>query len=263
MSFRNEWMAVLSGLKPAEIIFRLPLYLSVVCISANFNTGPLGTTLLVVCVLMVPAHFSMQAFFRTEGRKSQLMLSIVLFLAAVALAFGFTPAFGLAVGSYAIISWLTARFDGWIFRGILLGFLPTLMVYLGLNGYELASVLQGKLLALAAIWLLYFGMDRPNELEKRWERGMTFQLTALTLLLVALYFFIQSAFGVMFANRLGLFLFVPVVILMIWALQVLRRKTTADSIAWYWWWRTTSMLGFVAYFFWLFVVFTNVLQVFS
>ena len=233
--------------------------------SANFNTGPLGNAFLVVVLLMTPAHFLVRSGFSSEGAKSHFFLSSVLFLLSIILAFRFTVAFGIAVSFYAIMSWLTGKYEAMILRGILLGFLPVLLIYLGLNGYEISSVLQMKLLVLAAIWAIWFFRTngRPNQTEASWIHGMTFHLLTVAVFLTALFFFVQTSFGAIFANRLGIFLLVPVAILLIWAFQVFRGKSTADSTTWNGWWRVLAMLGLTGYFFWLFVAYTNVLQVFS
>lgn len=232
----------------------LPVFFSTLCISPNFNTGPLGNVALVLLMLWFPAGVLVGKFTDTHVR-GWLMAAAGCVALATVVAFTGNTGFGLLVLMAGLLLLALSHFPevagrtAGVTKGLFLGFFPVLFAYTGFNGYDLSSLFQAKVMVLALVWLGYF-------LAEEFEDPRHTALGTLVVLF-GLVAFVWLSFGGDFGMNFSLFAAVPVVGHALVYFPALRK----DGYLHFWRWITALVLtvGLIR----LFLVYTNVIQVFS
>ena len=243
-----------SGFRPTDGLMLLPVFFSTLCISPNFNTGPLGNVALVLLMLWFPAGVLAGRYLRTFSR-GWLMASLVLFgLSALAafrggMPFGITVLAGIGMFFILLRLRLLGAWMAGVADGLLLGFFPVLFAYLGFNDYGGWSVFQEKVLALSAVWLFGFAAGRWHD-PKAAAAG-----TAVSV--IGLWALVAYFFGMEYARQILVFMLVPIAGLSLAFLPRFRRHGYVQV------WRMLTALILTVAFIRLFLVYTNVIQVFS
>jgi 4-hydroxybenzoate polyprenyltransferase len=164
----NYFSSIFLHLRIPFSFFLMPVYLFALAISPNFGGSRLLWSFLIIHLLLYPASNGYNSYFdKDEGsigglknpppvNKGLYYTSLAMDLVAIVLAFikinllfsVMLLIYGLVSKAYSHPSVRLKKYPigGWVVIGLFQGFFTFLMCYIGINGFDLESALQAKVL---------------------------------------------------------------------------------------------------------------------
>lgn len=296
MFSRSAWL----HLRIPFSFFLMPVYLFALGISPNFTESRMLWSFMIVHLFLYPASNGFNSYFDKDEKSigglknpppvSKGLYYLSLTFDAVAIILGYlkvSALFALMLLVYGLVSKAYSHpsirlkkypIGGLVTVGLFQGFFTFLMCYIGINGFELESLLNSRVLipaSLSTIMLLgTYPMTQVYQHEedaKRGDRTISLLLGIKgTFLFVLAIFVLATACYLLYFNsfyewRYGfhflLWLSPVVIFFLIWFLRVLKNPAIAN-FANTMWLNFLSALCLNGFFIWFFLENTHLLQLF-
>lgn len=280
--------------------FLMPVYFFALGISPNFTAKGILWTFVIVHLFLYPASNGYNSYFDKDEKsigglrnpppvnKGLYYLSLIFDLVAVLLgAFKVSVLFAVMLLIYGLVSKAYSHpiirlkkypIGGWLTVGFFQGFFTFIMCYIGINNFELGSVMQLRVIIPAllstALLLGTYPMTQIYQHEEDAKRGdetlsmmlgikgtFWFVLIIFSLSAVSYFWYFSAFYELTYAYRFLMWMSPVVIFFMIWFGTSFRKpeKVNYSNTMWL---NLISSLSMNGFFIWFFLENTHLLQMF-
>lgn len=291
-------LSTLLHLRVPFSFFLFPIFLFSLAISPNISMGSLGWSFVIIHFLLYPASNGYNSYFDKDEKsigglknppkvnKTLYYTSIFLDLAAIVLGYLYINAtFSVMLAIYGLVSKAYSHpavrlkkhaVTSWVITGLFQGIFSFVMCYIGINRFDLSTalkpmVLYGGLLTTVMLWANYpmTQIYQHDEDAKHGDQTMsrllgirgTFVFTGALFALVTPGFFLyhQFYFGLKY-SLVFLAALLPVIVYFSWWFVKTMRSESAADYSHTMWLNTISSTCLSAFFIYLFLDYTHILD---